>query len=151
MNCMSNKPSSRPAPLSPRDRQILEHVARHHLSLHKIVHWRFFRGQGHTAAIKVISRLCRAGYLQRVRILRRQFGFVLTPFAAKLLGVSTKGSNFPGPQSLPIDVALLLYAASAQSSRLRLTRSELRSAYTWMTSAWASKYLQQINRSTLGQ
>lgn len=135
---MSHNPSSRPAPLSPRDRHILEHVARHHLSLYHIVSWRFFRGQGQTAAIKVISRLCQAGYLQRVRILRRQFGFVLTPRAAKLLGVSTKGSTFPGPQSLPIDLALLLYATSARSWRRRLTRSELRSAYPWMTSALAN-------------
>lgn len=124
--------------LSPRDWAILKHVQRDHLTIYPVLNECFFHGQGPTAALKVAHRLCRAGFLRRAGLLRRQVCFVLTPHTAKLLGASTKRASFPGPQSLPIDFALLLYTSAAYALRKRLTRSELLGSYPWMTPALAA-------------
>ena len=123
--------------LSSRDREILEHVARHRLSVYRVLHERFFSGQGPTAAVKVVSRLCRAGLLKRARIRRREHCIVLTRLAAKMLGHSLRQTSCPGPQSLPIDFAVLMYATAANGRR-RLTISELRSVFPWTDRAHTS-------------
>jgi hypothetical protein len=101
------------------------------------VQQQFFSGQGPTAAVKVISRLCRVGLLKRIKILRREQCFVLTNRSAKVLGHSIRQRTTPGPQALPIDFAALMYA-TASPVRKRLTPQELKSAFPWMTRALAS-------------
>jgi hypothetical protein len=134
---MSSHPPTITHQLAPRDLQILRHMARDHLTLYRVLRQRYFGGQGHTAAVKVIARLRRAGFVQWGGIIQRQTCFVLTPQAARLLGVTGKRA-VPGPQSLPIDWAVLLYTSSSGHLRYRLTRSELRATYPWVTSQLAA-------------
>jgi hypothetical protein len=97
----------------------------------------YFADQGPTAAVKVISRLCRSGFLKRVKILRREHCFVLTGRSAKVLGHAARQRTSPGPQALPIDFAALMYS-TASPNRKRLTPQELRSLYPWMSRALAT-------------
>ena len=120
--------------LSDRDRSILEHVARYRLTWYPVLQQVFFSDQGATAANKVLGRLCRAGLLRPIKLLLRHQGFVLTRKSALLLGISIRGRDLPGVQSLATAFAVLHYATSARNSRIRLTRSELREAFPWMPS-----------------
>ena len=130
------KTSRFPISLSDRDRLILEHVARHRLTWYPVLQQVFFAGQGTTAVHKVVSRLCRAGLLRTVKLLRRHHGFVLTPESARQFGTTLRSSELPGTQSLAIAFAVLHYVMSAHPSRVRLTRRELNASYPWMSHSW---------------
>ena len=62
---------------------------------------------------------------------------MLTARSAKVLGHAARQRTLPGPQSLPIDFAALMYA-TASPNRKRLTAQELRSMYPWMSRTLAS-------------
>ena len=123
--------------LSNRDREILDHIARHRLSVYRVLQPLYFADQGPTAAVKVVTRLCRTGLLKRVKMLRREHCFILTRRSAKVLGHAARQRTSPGPQSLPIDFAALMYA-SASPKRKRLTPHELKILFPWINRALAT-------------
>jgi hypothetical protein len=124
-------------PFSNRDKEILLHVARYRLSVYEVLQDKFFPDLGPTAPIKVVKRLCRQGFLKRIPLYGRKCAFVLTSRAGKTLGASWRRHELPGPQSLPIDFAVLMYATSRKRGR-RLTRHELLSFFPWVAPAFAS-------------
>jgi hypothetical protein len=123
-------------PLTRRDRQILEHVARQRLTTQQVLRHLFFPGRAVNAAIKVTQRLCQSELLERVPVLHRRCYFVLTVKGAKSLGVSAKRTGPLGVQALPIEYAALHYSCLADPHRRRLTAVELKSAFPWMEPAW---------------
>jgi hypothetical protein len=134
---MSTTNQSSILPLSDRDEEILLHVARYRVSVYEVLKNKFFPDHGPTAPIKVVNRLCRQGFLKRIPLYGRKCGFVLTSRASKTLGASWRRDELPGPQSLPIDFAVLMYATTRKQRR-RLTRLELASLFPWVTPALAS-------------
>jgi hypothetical protein len=126
--------SPRRLPFSDRDHAILKHVARYRISVYEVLQREFFPGHGPTAAIKVVKRLCRQGFLKRIALFGRKCGFVLTSRACKTLGASWRRDELPGPQSLPIDFAVLMYA-STRTRRRRLLPQELVSQFPWVDRA----------------
>lgn len=125
-----------PSRITDRDRRILEHVDRHRVTQHAALRSALFPDLHETATVKVISRLCRDGLLQRVPLLHRQCYFTLTPHAARLLGVSEKRTGPLGVQSLPCELAALHFVCRSESRRTRLTAVELARNYPWMKRAW---------------
>ncbi len=123
--------------LMPRDRQILQHVARYRLTTTPVVQ-RLFLGQHRSnAVIKVTTRLCRLGYLRKHPLLHRRSYFVLAAGAAQLLGLGEHRSRPLGPQSLPIEYAVLAYATLGKQLKLRLFAAEVRQRYPWLPQALA--------------
>jgi len=123
-------------PLRPRDREILEHVARDRLTIHAVLRKRWFVNQSAAAAGKVVRRLCRYGLLRRCRWPGGRSYFVLTVTAAQRLGVSIKRTGTLGSQALPTQLATLVYVHLGTHPRLRMTANELRAQYTWFKRPW---------------
>ena len=86
--------------------------------------------------IKVVSRLCRDGLLQRVSLLHRHCYYALTASAARALGVSHKRTGPLGVQALLTEYAALHFACFTGQQRVRLTSAEVKNAYPWMEAAW---------------
>lgn len=120
----------------PRDRRILEHVARHRITTHQVLQRVFFPNKSVNATVKVTQRLCRAHLLERVPVLHRRCYFALTPDGAKEMGVSPKRTGPLGVQALPIEFAALHFSCLTDPHRRRLTTAELQSEYSWMEPAW---------------
>jgi hypothetical protein len=130
---MTHSSNAKQLTLTDRDCAILEHVARYRTTLYAVLRRLFFAGMKANAAVKVISRLIRLGYLQKARILSGRLAIVLSTKATQLLGTPRSRAALPGAQSLPIDLAVLLFAATPSGNRQRLMTHELRATYPWMT------------------
>jgi len=89
-------------------------------------------GLSRNAAGKLLNRLCRAGQLRKHPLLHPTPYYVLGEAGAKSLGLNTQRALSLGPQSLPLEYAVLIYAACGQPPRTRLTRREVRQGYAWL-------------------
>jgi hypothetical protein len=118
--------------LTPRDRQILQHVARYRLITTAVVHRLFLSRCRPNAAGKLVARLCRLGHLQKQPLLHRRQYYLLGPRATQLLGLGEHRSQPLGPQALPSEYAVLAYAALGKQHKLRLTSNELRQRCHWL-------------------
>lgn len=119
--------------LTKRDLRIIDHVARHRLTVNPVVHRLFFACQRPNAALKVLLRLCDTGYLRKFPWLRRRTYFVLGTSSVRLFGVSSKRCLPLGSQTLPTELAVLLFATLGNHPHRRLTDQELKTGYPWMT------------------
>ena len=118
--------------LPERSRRVLEHVARHRLTTYPAVQQSCLSGMTRNAVVKLLNRLCRDGHLQKVPLQAREQYFVLTPTAARLLGVSVKRTGPLGVQSLATESALLYFATTTSRKRRRLTTAEMRTEFPCM-------------------
>lgn len=115
-----------------RDQTIIDLTNRYRIGTNAAFKQLAFEGQSMNAVTKVTARLCRQGMLQRYPLIPPEDYFTLGPRSAKQLGHSMRRTEPLGPQALPIDYAVLLYATNGD--RTRLIPEELKQAATWMPS-----------------
>ena len=116
--------------MTDRDQTIIELTNRYRIGTNAAYRHLAFDGQSMNAVTKVTARLCRQGLLQRYPLIPPEDYFTLGPRSASQLGLSPRRTEPLGPQALPIDYAVLLYATNGD--RTRLMPAELKQAATWM-------------------
>ncbi len=115
-----------------RDQQIIEMTARYRLGTNASYQRTVFDGQSLNAVTKVTARMCRQGWLRRYPLIPPEDYFALGPTAVRELGYSSRRTEPLGPQALPMDYAVLLYATHGERTRRRLTKEELSAVTPWM-------------------
>ena len=125
----SGRTSTAPAfsgTLTKRDEDILTHIATYRITVPEILGPLFFSEADRSAMTKVLSRLTRAGYLERRDLYPPKKYWTLSPAAATARGLTSEFSNI-GPQALAQAYATLYYCCSPPSSvsRRHITRLEL--------------------------
>ena len=118
--------------LSPRDRRIVEHVVRHRITTHEVLHKLFFAGQQPNAVVKVTTRLCDTGHLRGFTLYHPRTYYRLGLQAAQQLGLPMHRTLPLGPQSLPTEYATLAYATLGSHYHRRLTTQELVELCPWL-------------------
>lgn len=118
--------------LSHRDRQIIEHVVRYRLTTIQVLCRAVLPNVSRGAVAKITGRLCDADYLQKYTLLHPTKYFVLGKAGAKLFGLDDQRAAPLGPQSLPIEYVLLIYAALGRQPRVRLTPVEVLAKWPWL-------------------
>ena len=116
-----------------RQRQIIEHVSRYRMTTLNVLGCSVFPSVSRNALSKTANRLCEMGVLAKYPLLHPTNYFVLGPLGAHLLGAGEHRAAPLGPQSLPIEFAVLLYATAGQQLRIRLTQVELLARCPWLT------------------
>lgn len=132
----SAKPNTRRR-LTDRGRKIVEHVARYRLTTVGVLRRVVTPGLSANAVSKLANRLCDAGYLRKYTLLHPTRYFVLGEAGANLLGIGGHRSSPLGPQSLPMEYAILVYATLGKALRQRLTGDEIQRLCPWLPSALA--------------
>lgn len=122
---MNTSKRRRDARLVDRDYDILDHVARYHLTTRDVLHLLYFDDSELNAVTKVTSRLCEFGFLCSHRLYANKNYFVLGPAGARLLGISPKKSKPIGVQALPEKYAILQYCCLSPHDREKLQVREL--------------------------
>lgn len=110
--------------LTQRDQTILDHVVRYRITTNEVLHHALFDHCLLNAVTKVTSRLCCRDYLRRYPLCYPRCYFTLGSRATSLLGLPENRSLPLGPQSLPTEYALLVFAVMGKSDHVRLTRGE---------------------------
>ena len=118
--------------LTDRDRKVIDHVARYHLTTIQALQKAVLHGLSSNAVTKIANRLTSAGYLQKFTLLHPVRYFMLGSGAAAMLGRSCRSGIAPGSQSLPTDYGLLAYATLGKQSRVRMGRSEVVLLCPWL-------------------
>ena len=113
-----------------RDEKIVQLTDRYIMGTNAAFHRLIFHGQSLNAVTKVTARMCRQGWLCRYPLIPPEDYFTLGPVAVRQLGHSLRRSEPLGPQALPIDYAVLLYAT--HGDRIRLHVTELQSQVPWL-------------------
>ena len=113
-----------------RDEKIVQLTDRYRMGTNAAFHRLIFHGQSLNAVTKVTARMCRQGWLCRYPLIPPEDYFTLGPVAVRQLGHSLRRSEPLGPQALPIDYAVLLYAT--HGDRIRLHVTELQSQVPWL-------------------
>ncbi len=116
--------------MSDRDDKIIQLTDRYRLGTNSAFQRMVFNGQTLNAVTKVTARMCRQGRLCRYPLIPPEDYFTLGPAAVRQLGHSLRRSEPLGPQALPIDYAVLLYAT--HGDRVRLHVAELQSHAPWL-------------------
>jgi len=129
---MTNVSTDRCRSYRERDGRVIEHVARFRLSTCAVLRRSVLAGLSRNAAGKLLNRLCRAGQLRKHPLLHPTPYYVLGEAGAKSLGLTSQRTLPLGPQSLPLEYAVLIYAACGQPPRTRLTRREVRQLCSWL-------------------
>ena len=120
-----------------RDRAILDHVARHRITIRRLLRQLFFPGTNPAAATKVTTRLCRHGRLARHVLCHPRVYFTLGPREARDRGLSPSRAEPLGPQALPSEYAAVAYATFGAVMHRRLTTDELAALFPWTPPALA--------------
>jgi hypothetical protein len=123
--------------LTARDRKIIEHILRYRLTTVEVLRTAVLSGQSLNAVSKIANRLCRKRYLQKFTLLHPVKYFILGDAAVNLFGVDPHRAAPLGPQSLPMEYAVLYYATLGNRLRKRLTAREIRAACPWLPDALA--------------
>ena len=118
--------------LTGRDHKILDHVMRYRLTTIEVLGRAVLPGLSPNAVLKVVNRLCRTGYLEKYTLLHPVKYFVLGDASVNSFGVDASRSNALGPQSLPMEYAVLLYAVLGSRQRRRLTPAEVQAKCPWL-------------------
>ena len=134
MNAPTHKTRRR---LTARDRQIVDHVGRYRLTTVEVLRHAVLTGLSRNAVTKLVNRLCDADYLQKYTLLHPTQYFVLGAAGANLLGLGLHRAAPLGPQSLPMEYAVLLYATLGEQPRTRLTKAEVLGTCPWLDPALA--------------
>lgn len=123
---------------SSRDRKIVEHVARYRLSVIEVLCRRVLPGLSPNAVAKIANRLCRSGYLRKFTLLHPTRYYVLDTRGTQWLSGNSDRTGPLGPQSLPIEYAILVYATLGKQPHTRLTAKELMLEHPWITAKLAN-------------
>ena len=124
-------------PLKPRDHQVLQHVARYRLTTSQIVRRAVLIDLSHDAVTKRMNRFCASGYLHKYTLVHPTRYYVLGAAGAYLLGLGEHRVFSLGPQSLPVEFAILAYALLGRQPRERLTRAEILQWCPWLVPSLA--------------
>jgi hypothetical protein len=112
--------------LRDRDWEVLEHVARYHMSTPEVLHRLFWDDDdGRTAVTKVTSRLTDHGFLNRHDFVRTRSYFTLGPKGTRSLGIPQKRANPLGPQALCQAYGVLGFCCLKEEERERLLVREI--------------------------
>ena len=111
--------------LKPRDQQVLQHVARYRLTTSEIVRRAVLIELSHNAVTKLMNRCCESDYLHKYTLVHPTRYYVLGAAGAYLLGLGEHRVVSLGPQALPVDYAIVVYALLGKQPRQRLTRAEI--------------------------
>ncbi len=115
--------------LQPRDRAILEHVARYRLTTLPVLHRLFFPERTDEAAKSVVKRLT-PEFLGAQPLYGRRVFYQLTTTGARLLGEAEEAARPLGAVARPTRLAVLDYCCLAhQPERRRFTRREFAEAF----------------------
>lgn len=133
---MAIKKSHNSSYLTKRDREILDHVARFRLTTNEILQRVLFDGQQPNAVTKVTARLCEHKFLASFPLIYPQQYYRLGERGAALLGLHESRTRPLGPQSLPMEYGVLLYATRRDQPLIRLTPIELRQRFDFFEPAW---------------
>ena len=130
---MTDAKPNPPRCLKPRGREIVEHVARYRLTTVEVLCRIVLTGLSPNAVSKIANRLCNAGYLRKYTLLHPTRYYVIGEAGANLLGIGGHRAAPLGPQSLPIEYAVLVYATLGKTPRRRLTAEEVLRVCPWLT------------------
>ena len=124
---MSFLPKKTKPRLRGRHRKVLEHVARYRMTIVEALCRTVLPGLSPNAVSKIVNRLCRSGHLKKYTLLHPVKYFVLDKVGVNLLGAAmrAKGTTPLGPQSLPTEYAILVYATLGKRPRKRQTTAEV--------------------------
>ena len=122
--------------ISERDRRIVEHVARYRLTTVEVLRRTVIGGLSANAVSKVANRLCDSGLLQKFTLLHPTRYYLLGEAGAKALGVGLHRTAPLGPQSLPMEYAVLAYSTLSKHPRQRLTSDEVQKLCPWFPTAF---------------
>ncbi len=115
-----------------RQRSIIEHVGRYRLTTLEVLGRVILPGTSRNALSKIVNRLCLAGLLVKYPLVHPTHYFVLGQAAAHLFGAGEHRAVPLGPQSLPIEYAVLVYATLSQQPRIRQTTAEILARWPWL-------------------
>ncbi|MFO0979117.1 MAG: hypothetical protein U0996_22090 [Planctomycetaceae bacterium] len=118
-----------------RDQRILEHIARFRLSTVESIQAVLLRNLSLNAIRKIVRRLCADRLLQKFQLKHPREYLILGDRGARRLGLGQHRSAPLGPQALPLDYAILVYATLGHTPRLRLTTDEVRHRCPWLPEA----------------
>lgn len=135
---MSRSNARRYSQITGRDREVLEHVARYRLSTTRALGRAVLPNVSLNAVGKIANRLCAAGLLAKYPLVHPTQYFVLGRDGAKALGLGAHRTAPLGPQSLPLEYAVLVHAILAKQPRCRLTPRELRDLWPWLPTTLAA-------------
>ncbi len=124
--------------LTPRDRDIIEHVARYRLTTVPALRRTHLRGCSAGAVRKIVARLIGSQYLQGYPLVHPGRYYVLGIAGAQALGIATHRTLPLGPQSLPTEFATLVYATHGKQLRKRLFQREVLVHCPWLSQALAT-------------
>ncbi len=124
-----------PRRLSARDRRIIDHVVRYRIGVMETMHRLFFADQELGAVCKVVQRLCDEEWLRRYPLIYPMKYFVPGKRTAQAFGLPIGRTHPLGPQSLPTEYAVLLYATQA-TGLLRLHSDEIQQRFDWYDASW---------------
>ena len=125
---MPRKPTKNPR-LVDRDYDILDHLARYRLTTRDVLHRLFFDDSEINAVTKVTSRLTDHGFLNKYEWAPNRNYFVIGRESARIMGVSPKKCKPLGSQTLPKELATLMFCCMGDERRERLKVSELQKQY----------------------
>jgi hypothetical protein len=119
-------------PITARDRNIIEHVARYRLTTIDALRQTLLRGHSAGAARKIVARLSASDYLHAYPLVHPSRYYVLGTAGARSLGIAMHRTLPLGPQSLPTEFATLAYATLGPHPRKRLQRTEVSARCPWL-------------------
>lgn len=122
--------------LTRRDRAILDHVARFRLTTNEVLQRVLFVDQQPNAVTKVTARLCEHKFLAGFPLIYPQNYYRLGEHGAATLGLHESRTRPLGPQSLPMEYGVLVYATRREQPLIRLTPNELRQRFDFFEPAW---------------
>jgi hypothetical protein len=123
---------------SRRDREIVEHIARYRITIIEVLCRRVLPGLSPNAVSKVVNRLCKTGFLRKYTLLHPTKYFVLGELGVKWLSINSDRAGPLGPQSLPLEYGVLVYATLGEHTHTRLTQVEVLHKHPWLTATLAS-------------
>ena len=118
--------------LTERDRAILRHIMRYRITTNEVLHRTMFAGMAANSVTKMTRRLCRMQYLRQFPLIHPQTYFVAGERAVRDFGISVHRTRPLGPQSLPVEYAVLAYSTLGKEAHFRLTISEITQRYSWI-------------------
>lgn len=115
-----------------RDRRIIDSVVRYRLTLNRILGVSLMQNRSLNAVSKVTARMTAAKLLNRHPLVPPEHYFTLGPRAASDLGLPLRLCEPLGPQALPTDFAVMMFAHQAETRRRKLTDGELSECVPWL-------------------
>ncbi|MEZ5940294.1 MAG: hypothetical protein R3C18_02805 [Planctomycetaceae bacterium] len=123
-----------------RNRRLLEHVARYRLTTVEALCRVVIPGLSANAVSKTVNRICDSGLLKKFTLIHPTRYYILSEAGAKALGVGIHRCAPLGPQSLPMEYAVLAYATLGKEGRQRLTLEEVQHLCPWLPTPLAQAH-----------